>query len=393
MAYTLRGRLESRLAVVLAPLLAACVVALALKAWWPVELAGLMLSVGLAFDLTLYHRLLPYQPGWAALPLGLLELAAVMGLGRLLHVGAPLAAGLVFYAGAWLLAQVLGHAVFPMVRLSYGEDGGELGRAGAGVAAAAVVVLAAAGGIAWETQPPVVRLAAGVHQGPLVLDHSQRLVGEPGAIVRGGILVTADDVTVQDVTVVGGENGIGVEHAERVLLERVHVVDAVLDGINVRRSQVTIRDCSVGSLESPYGQGIDISFSADLAPSVVEGCLLTGGQEGIFADSVHAMLKENRVRDTTLRGITVTEMAMASVTDNDVQDALGIGIYCGDYSMCDIHDNSIAGVRPDPESSDSMRQGYAIVSHYWAHVDAEGNEVADSPRSLGVFADARATSE
>jgi nitrous oxidase accessory protein NosD len=352
-----------------------------------------MLGVGLAFDLTLYHRLLPYQPGWAALPLGLLELAAVIGLGRLLHVGAPLAAGLIFYAGAWLLAQVLGHAVFPMVRLSYGEEGGELGRAGAGVAAAAVVVLAAAGGIAWETQPPVVRLAAGVHQGPLVLDHSQRLVGEPGAIVRGGILVTADDVTVQDVTVVGGENGIGVEHAERVLLERVHVVDAVLDGINVRRSQVTIRDCSVGSLESPYGQGIDISFSADLAPSVVEGCLLTGGQEGIFADSVHAMLKENRVRDTTLRGITVTEMAMASVTDNDVQDALGIGIYCGDYSMCDIHDNSIAGVRPDPESSDSMRQGYAIVSHYWAHVDAEGNEVADSPRSLGVFADARATSE
>ena len=54
--------MESRLAVVLAPLLAACVVALALKAWWPVELAGLMLGVGLAFDLTLYHRLFPISP-------------------------------------------------------------------------------------------------------------------------------------------------------------------------------------------------------------------------------------------------------------------------------------------------------------------------------------------
>ena len=97
----------------LAPLLGACVLALALKAWWPVELAGLMLGVGLAFDLTLYHRLLPYQPGWAALPLGLLELAAVMGLARLLNVGATLAAALAFYAGAWLLAQILGHAVLP----------------------------------------------------------------------------------------------------------------------------------------------------------------------------------------------------------------------------------------------------------------------------------------
>jgi hypothetical protein len=105
------------------------------------------------------------------------------------------------------------------------------------------------------------------------------------------------------------------------------------------------------------------------------------------------MLKENSVRNTTLRGITVTEMAMASVTDNDVQDVLGIGIYCGDYSMCDIHDNLIAGVRSDPESSDTMRQGVAIVSHYWAHVDVEDNAIVRTPRGVGAFANARVTSE
>lgn len=391
MAYTLRGRFESRLAVVLAPLLGACVLALALKAWWPVELAGLMLGVGLLLDLTLYHRLLPYQPGWAALPLGLLELAAVMGLARLLHVGASLAAALAFYAGAWLLAQILGHAVFPLTRLSYGEDGGELGRVGAVLAVVAVVLLASAAGVAWATQPPLVRLASGVHQGPLVLDHSQRLVGEEGAVVRGGIVVTASDVTVRDVTVQGGENGIEVENAERVLLERVHVVGAVLDGINVRRSQVTIRDCSVSMLGNEYGQGIDISFTADLAPSVVEDCVLTGGQEGIFLDSVHAMARNNHVRRTTLRGITVTEMAMVEVEENTVEDVLGIGIYCSDYSMCDIRENSIRGVRPDGESSDSMREGYGIVSHYWAHVEVEGNNVSRSPYDMGEFADAYIT--
>ena len=191
MSYTLRGRLETRLVVVLAPFVAACVLALALQAWWPVELALLMLAVGVVLDALLYHRLLPYQPGWAAVPLGLLELGLVIALARLREVAAPLWAALAFYTGAWLLAQVLGHALLPLARLSYGEDGGELGRAGAGVAALVLVVAAATGSVAWATQPPIVRLQPGIHQGPLVLDHSQRLLGEPGAVVRGGIVVTA----------------------------------------------------------------------------------------------------------------------------------------------------------------------------------------------------------
>jgi parallel beta-helix repeat protein len=392
MAYTLRGRIESRIAAALAPLVAGCILALVLQAWWPVELAGLMLGVGLLFDAA-YHRLVPYQPGWAALPLGLLELGAIMGLARVLDVGAPLWAAFAFYAGSWLLAQTLGHAVFPLARLSYGEDGGELGRAGGGLAAGALAVLAAAGGIAWATQPPVVHLAAGVHEGPLVLDHSQELVGVPGTVVRGGIVVTADDVTIRDVTVIGGEHGIQVESAERVLLERVSVLDATLDGINVRRSQVTIRDCSISMLGREFGQGIDISFTADLEPSVIENCQLAGGQEGIFLGSVHAMARDNHVRATTLRGITVTEMSTASVEENTVEDSLGIGIYCSDYSMCDISENSVTGIRPDHESSDSMREGYGIVSHYWAHAEVADNEVSRSPHVWGEFSDAYITFE
>lgn len=388
MAYTLRGRLETRVAVSLLPLLVAAVLAPALHVWWPLELAALMLGVGLAADVAVYHRLLRYQPGWVALPLGAAELAVVMGLAVALSVDAPLAPALAFFGGSWLLAQVLGHAVFPVRHLSYGEDGGELGGAGLATAAGVLTVLAAAGGVAWVTQPPTVHLAAGVHQGPLVLDYEQVLEGEPGAVVRGGIVVTADGVTVRDVTVVGGEYGISVEHAERVVLEDVHVRGAILDGINARRSHVTIRDCSVGELRSPYGQGIDISFSADLPPSVIEDCRLTGGQEGIFADSVNALIKDNDVSDTTLRGITVTEMSMATVEDNSVADSLGIGILCSDYSHCHIEENSIRDTRTDHSSSDSMRKGYAIVSHYRSHAFLEENEVTRSPGGVGSFSDA-----
>ena len=72
MSYTLRGRIESRLVATLPPLL----VALAIHRWWAIELVALMLAVGLALDVCVYDRLLAYQPGWLALPLGALELGA-----------------------------------------------------------------------------------------------------------------------------------------------------------------------------------------------------------------------------------------------------------------------------------------------------------------------------
>jgi Right handed beta helix region len=393
MAYTLRGRLESRLAIGLAPLLAGCALSLVFRAWWPVEVTGLMLGVGLALDAVVYHRLFPYQAGWVALPLGFVELVATMGLVRAAGIEAPLTEALVLFAGAWVLAQILGHAAFPMLRLSYGEDGGELGRGGPVVAAAVLLVFASAGGTAWATQPPTVRLAAGIHPGPLVLDHSQKLVGETGAIVRGGIVVTSDDVTVRNVTVVAGEHGIEVDGAQDVLLDDVRVVGATLDGINVRRSSVQIRDCRVEAPAGPFAQGIDISFGFDLEPSVVEDCIVAGGREGIVTHFAHVIIRNNRVTDTSLRAITLTEMSMGNVQENDIERALGVGIYCGDFSMCEVEDNYVAGTRPDVASGDRTRLGFAIVAHSGAHATVDGNTLERNASPTASFLRARISSE
>jgi parallel beta-helix repeat protein len=362
LSYTLRGRLESRLAAASLPFVVACVLALALREWWPVQLAGLMTGVGVGLDLAAYHRLLPYQAGWLALPLGLLELSATMGLALALDVGAPLWPALAFFIGSWVFAQSLAHAGLPLVRLSYAEDGGELGRPGTALLAAAPISALAVLGVAWVTQPPTVHLAAGVHQGPLILDRSQKLVGEPGAVVRGGILITADDVVVRDVAVLGGENGIEVREAENVLLERVRILGASLDGISVRRGSVTIRDCDI---RSPRGaQGIDISFAHGLAPSLVERCRVSGGTEGIVSHFAVVRIRNNTVSGTSLRGITVTEMSMGKVDGNVVSEALGVGIFCGDYSECEIDRNEVRGVRSDGASG--SRAGLAVVAHYGA---------------------------
>jgi nitrous oxidase accessory protein NosD len=388
MSYTLRGRIETRLVAAVLPFLVAAVLSPVLHKWWPLELVGLMLGIGLVLDVVLYHRLLPYQPGWAALPLGLLELALTMVAVRAFELSPPLWAALGFFAGAWLLLQVLAHAALPLWRITWPEEGGELGRAGLTLAAAAPVVLLAVLGTAWAVEPPTVRLAAGIHQGPLLLDHAQTLVGERGTVVRGGIVITADDVTVRNVTVRGGEYGIDVDGAESVELEDVVVEGATLDGIHVRRGQVEIRDCSIRSLPEAFTQGIDISFGFDLRPSLVERCTVTGGLEGIVTHFARVMVRDNHVSGTELRAITMTEMSMGSIEDNEVDGALGVGIFCGDYSHCEIDDNAVSDVRPDRASGDYMRQGVAIQAHFGAEAELEGNRVARSPGGIAAYVDA-----
>jgi hypothetical protein len=126
-SYTLRGRIESRLAALLPVIAAACALAAASHHWWPIEAVALMIVIGLVLDTQLYDRALSYQAGWMAVPLGLIELGLLLGSMRLLEIMAPLWQAVVLFAGGWLLAQLLGHAGFPLARLGYAEE--EIGRA------------------------------------------------------------------------------------------------------------------------------------------------------------------------------------------------------------------------------------------------------------------------
>ena len=384
MSYTLRGRIESRLAALMLPLAVALALGAALGEWWPVELAGLMIAVGLSAD-CLYHPALTYQPGWAALPLGLVELGALMATVLLLGVRAPVVAALALFGGAWVWTQLLGQALLPSWRWGYAEEGGELGVAGAALAAAICLPFAASGGIWWHNLPPTVRLAAGVHHGPLYVDRRERLVGAPGAIVLGGIVVRHADVTISHVTVIGGENGITVSGVSGVVLDHVTVLHAKLDGIHVRRAAVTIRDCTVDMRGIPLGQGIDVSYNSDLGMTMVEGCNVTGGQDGIVTHSSMAMLRHNHVESTTLRGISMTEMSMGEVEHNHVENALGIGILCGDRSMCTIDKNKVVGTRVDTASGGATRAGVGIEVWFGSEAKLGTNELTGNPAGIGSF--------
>jgi hypothetical protein len=383
-SYTLRGRVESRLAALAPVVLGACLLAGALHRWWPVELVALMAAVGLALDLEVWHRLLQYQPPWTAVPLGAVELATLMAIVYGFGLHAPLLPALAVFGVGWLASVVLAQAGFPLLRLGYAEDGGELGRLG-GVSAVAVVLAFAGSAATYVVRlPPVVHLSAGIHQGPLVITKREVLQGDPGAVVRGGIVVAHDDVAIRDVTVVGGRNGITVDGVRGTVLDGVTVQGARLDGIHVRLAGIVVRNCTVDMLGNRLGQGIDISFNMGKGMSMVEGCTIVGGMQGITTHSSMTEIVGNRVSRTTGQAISVAEMSMGSAMDNEIRDALGVGLSCDDQSMCMFEHNTVVGTRPDRASGDPTRRGFGVLASFYSEADLWQNRLAGNPVAAGA---------
>jgi hypothetical protein len=382
-SYTLRGRVETRLTALLLVLLAACVLAGALQRWWPVELVALMAAVGLFLDLEVWHRLLPYQPAWATVPLGATELAAVMAIVSGFGLHAPLVPALALFGVGWLVSFALAQAGFPLLRLGYAEDGGELGRAGP-VAAGAVLLALVGSATTWYVRlPPVVTLSSGVHKGPLVIRRREILQGKPGAVVRGGVVIAHDDVQIRNLTVLGGRNGITADGVHGTVLDNVTVQGAKQDGIHVRLGGVLIRDCTVDMLGNPFGQGIDISFNMDMGMSMVEGCTIIGGTQGITTHSSMTDIVGNKVSRTGQQAIDVDEMSMGTASGNVIRDARGVGLYCNDRSMCMFDHNTVVGTRSNTSSGLRMQRGFGVLASFQSEADLWQNRLVANPVAVG----------
>jgi hypothetical protein len=284
----------------------------------------------------------------------------------------------------WVVSLTLAQAGYPFLRLSYAEDGGELGRAGPVAGAAVLLALFGCAATWYVRQPPVVHLAAGVHQGPIVIRRREILQGSPGAVVRGGIVVAHDDVQVRDVTVLGGQNGIDVENVDGTVLDGVTVQGAKLDGIHVRSAGVVIRNCTVDMLGNPLGQGIDISFNMGMGMSMVEGCTILGGMQGITTHSSMTEIVHNRVSRTTGEAISVAEMSMGTAMDNEVRDALGVGLNCDDQSMCMFERNTVIGTRPDVASGNPTRRGVGLLASFMSEAEVSDNALTANPVPMGT---------
>ena len=210
--------------------------------------------------------------------------------------------------------------------------------------------------------------------------------------MRGGIVITADDVTIRD------RHGRrrrardrGRRRATASGSSDVRVEGAELDGIHVRRGQVEIRDCVIRSLPARLRRRESTSRSASTrARASSSGCTIAGGLRGDRHPlRAGAWSRDNRVSETELRAITMTEMSMGKIEDNDVDGAHGVGIFCGDYS--DVRDRGQHGRRtsgPTATRGDRSRNGVAIQAHYGAEAELEDNEIVASPGGIAAVSDA-----
>lgn len=243
---------------------------------------------------------------------------------------------------------------------------------------------AASRAVAAAPEGSVVRLLPGTHP-PLRIDRQIILEGAAGAVVRGPIRILADDVVVRDLSVRGGGNGVLVREADGVVLDRIAVSGSAMHGIEVVDGSALVRDCSLSGPAGPQVQGFEVRNANGRPRTVVEGCTVRGGMEGLVSHVSRVEFRDNLVVGTTLRGLVVTEMSEGLMEGNTVRDAAGVGYYCGDMSHCEVRRNIARGIVDDGSGMKS-RAGYGAVAWYYSTMRVAGNdfEVA-SPEAVGLY--------
>lgn len=221
-----------------------------------------------------------------------------------------------------------------------------------------------------------VRLAAGTHRGPLTIDRTIALVGEPGAEVvapldvDAALHVTAPGVRIEGLDVRGGWTGIDLDDAPDAVVRGVSVDGADAQGIRVYKADALLEAVSVGAMEDPHAQGIEVLSAPDV---VVRDSTVTGGKVGIVAHLSDTLFEGNVVTGTTLAGIVIREMGSGTARSNSVTDATGAGLYCGDMSRCEFEDNVVEDVAAAPGARSAA--GWGLVVNYHAVASSSGDEL------------------
>ena len=306
MSYTLRGRVEIAASGAAAGARRRFRLAGLTHRWWPLELAAADDGGRPRARPRSLPPVLAYQPGWLALPLGAAR--ARRSARARLRIRHRRAARCPRSRSSPRAGSSPRSSPTPASRCSawLRRRRRRARAAGRCVAAVALVLRSAAPAARLRRLPAHRPPGAGVHQGPLVITRREVLQGEPGAVVRGGIVVAPTTSRSEMSPSSAARTGSTVDGVRRVVIDGVRPSGATLDGIHVRLAGVVIRNCTVDMLGNRLGQGIDISFNMDLGMSMVEGCTVVGGQQGITTHSSATDIMGNRVSRTTGQAIAVT---------------------------------------------------------------------------------------
>lgn len=233
----------------------------------------------------------------------------------------------------------------------------------------------------------VIEIAAGTYPETLVVNRPVSLqpagngevllspaADEPVITVRD-----ASAVTIEGLTIVGGEYGIFVTHSEDVTIRDNIVSNSRLVGIKVRLGAADILDNTVFHAQPPYGMGIHVTNTTQWPTSRVIGNLVFGHTRSGIYTNMTGMIEvfDNVVSDNGHHGIAITEMSHADVFGNIVVDNALTGIQLLDMSMAHICDNIVSDTRGSSDAP-QIRQGNGIIVDYHSEATLAGNNIQGS---------------
>ncbi len=234
----------------------------------------------------------------------------------------------------------------------------------------------------------VIEIAAGAYREALIIERPLTLRAVAGAQVtlvapsdESPVIAIRDTaaVSIEGLTILGGEYGVFVTRSQAITIQDNRVVDSRLAGIKVRLGAADILNNSVINARPPYGFGIHVTNTMQWSPSRVIGNIVYGNAHGGIYTNMTSMIhiNDNILRQNGEYGIAVTEMSHADVLGNTVAGTTGIGINVLDMSMALVCDNVVIDTASDINSQ-SIRNGNGITVDYHSEATLSGNTIAGS---------------
>ena len=234
----------------------------------------------------------------------------------------------------------------------------------------------------------LIEIAAGAYREALVIERpltlraaerAQVTLVAPSDDAPAVAIRDTDTVSIEGLTIVGGEYGIFVTSSQAIKIQDNRVLDSRLAGIKVRLGAADILNNSVINARPPYGFGIHVTNTMQWPESRVTGNIVFGNAHGGIYTNMTSMIhiNDNILRQNGEYGIAVTEMSHADVLGNTVAGTTGIGINVLDMSMALVCDNLVIDTASDIDSQ-SIRNGNGITVDYHSEAFLSGNTIAGS---------------
>lgn len=233
----------------------------------------------------------------------------------------------------------------------------------------------------------IIEIAAGRYPESLIIDRpvSLRSAGNGEVLLAPETdepviaVMDTEAVTIEGLSITGGEIGIFVTHSRDVTIRDNVVSGSRLVGIKVRLGAADILDNTVFHVQPPYGMGIHVTNTTQWPASRVIGNHVFGHTRSGIYTNMTGMVEvfDNVVTDNGQHGIAITEMSHADVFGNIVVDNAETGIQLLDMSMAHICDNIVADTRGSSEAP-QIRQGNGIIIDYHSEATLSGNTIQGS---------------